>query len=537
MSSGVHYFLALVVTLAFSTIDARAQADVPVVSASALDLKNVQREDSMRSIAGDLPLYGRLMPVMADVNTYGTWDVDKGDRRWRLWLRSEGAKAVELFFDGVSVPAGATLTVFDQGGALSNGPHGADEMTLPGGLFTTGLVHGDRCLVEYREPLDAAFRGFLRITHVSHAYRDVMDSSCEVDAACMPEGAGWEDAAAATVRISVIVPQGAGWCSGTLVNNVREDCTPYILSAWHCGSGSTPQQFALYKFYFGYQRSACGSGSAPANHVLTGAQLRAYSNDNGGTTGSDFMLLEATQPVPSTFTPYWSGWDAGVTSTSTADGVCIHHPMALPKKISTYTQTLTSGHWNLGIQSHWKVYWTGTANGHGVTEQGSSGSGLFKRDAKGMAYVIGHLSGGSVSCDNPTPTTYFGKVSYDWTGNANTAAQKLKYWLDPDGTGTLLLSGSADPCAVVSAVVEEEIPFQALAIFPNPVSEKLIVRMEVPAMMDFQILDTTGRLVRSGVITEEGTGIDVSGFSNGLYYFLAYATGSSPVSTHFVIAH
>ena len=531
-----HIFFACFSSLVMSGV---ALSQVPMIHTAGLDMAQVRQQDSLRAVADELPLYGRLLPVMEDMQSTGTWDVIDSDRRWRLWLSSENAKAVELFFDEVDVPEGATLSVFDREGTLANGPHAASEMDLPSGLFTTAQVPGDRCLVEYREPLDAAFRGVLRITDLGHDYLGVQDSNCEVDAACLPEGEGWQDAVAATVRISVVLPGGTGWCSGTLVNNVRQDCTPYILSAWHCGAGSTSSQYGLFKFYFGYQHSTCGSGVGPTNKVLTGAQLRAYSNDAGGTTGSDFMLLEASQPIPSNFYPYWSGWDATVSSTSTADGVCVHHPMALPKKISTYTQTLTSGHWNLNIQSHWLVQWAATTHGHGVTESGSSGSGLFRRDESGMPHIIGTLSGGSASCDNTSATSYFGKMSYHWTGNPNTGTQKLKFWLDPDNTGVLVLDGTTDPCGEFQSIAENDM--QKAMAWPVPADGELTVDwgISAPQGSAYTLSDVYGRTVFS-TAAYAGTStarFDVSALCAGTY--IARLSGPGPTfrTLPVIIAH
>ena len=69
--------------------------------------------------------------------------------------------------------------------------------------------------------------------------------------------------------------------------------------------------------------------------------------------------------VPFSYNAYYNGW----LRSGSAVGVSIHHPSGDPKKISTYTQALQSANWTGGNSgTHWRVYWSATANGHGVTE-------------------------------------------------------------------------------------------------------------------------------------------------------------------------
>ncbi len=87
-----------------------------------------------------------------------------------------------------------------------------------------------------------------------------------------------------------------------------------------------------------------------------------------------------------------------------------------------------------GVNSHWRSTWT-----LGTTLQGSSGSALFHR---GTARVIGHLSGGSAACDGNVPngaSDCYGKVATFWDGPA--ADSRLKDWLDPGNTNTLMVDG------------------------------------------------------------------------------------------------
>jgi len=122
--------------------------------------------------------------------------------------------------------------------------------------------------------------------------------------------------------------------------------------------------------------------------------------------------------------------------------VSIHHPSGDAKKISTYTVTLTSSTPNIGgsvmaTNSAWRVIWSQTLNGHGVTEGGSSGSPIFS--SQGL--VVGTLSGGSSSCSNTSLPDFYGKFDYHWTSNGATNQTRLQPWLDPSNTGITSLQG------------------------------------------------------------------------------------------------
>jgi len=503
-------------------LDTAVRAQLPTYVASGFDTERVAADDTARAQRGDLELYGRLQEVDLDTERDGLWS-EEADHVWRARVISPGALATELFFADVRLPEGASFSILNDAGRITFGPFTAADLQGTD-LFTTPLVDGEASIVEYREPIGVEVRGGLRITHVGHAYRDVMDGPCHVNVACSPEGDGWREVAAAVVRISVVVPAGMGWCSGTLVNNVRQDCTPYVLTAWHCGAASTTANFNQYKFYFNFAFSGCSGGAYSTAQFRTGAQLKAFSNDNSGNSGSDFMLLQLNAAIPDSFDPYYAGWDATLTSTSSADGVCLHHPTSAPKKVSTYTQTLTTGHWASasGLQSHWRVYWAPTENGHGITEDGSSGGPLLKQDASGNAMVIGTLSGsvGGLSCDNPGTATYFGKMSYHWAGNPNTATQKLKNWLDPDNTGATQLLGNADPCGLPSSVhTAGQDMFQ---ISPNPASNRIAIVLKdrsVGSYTTVLVCDATGRVEHQLPLDPSGRStIDISQWTSGVHF-------------------
>jgi len=155
---------------------------------------------------------------------------------------------------------------------------------------------------------------------------------------------------------------------------------------------------------------------------------------------ADFKLLMLTEEIPDDFSVFYNGWDrSGVVSPS---GVTIHHPQGDIKMISTYEEPIVSvDYYNTEPNEdgrYWKVNWSETANGHGVTEGGSSGSPLFNSES----YLVGTLTGGDASCSFPNGPDYYGKFSYAWESEGSDSIRQLKYWLDPTNSGVLSLKGT-----------------------------------------------------------------------------------------------
>ena len=56
---------------------------------------------------------------------------------------------------------------------------------------------------------------------------------CHLDVTCYPE---WSRSATGVAMIVFETSEGSYACSGTLLNNRRQDLTPYFLTAAHCGA-------------------------------------------------------------------------------------------------------------------------------------------------------------------------------------------------------------------------------------------------------------------------------------------------------------
>jgi hypothetical protein len=505
---------------------------LPEVLAEPFDSHAAALDDARRAAEGRLWLHARFVACALDPLTGGVWSTaSNGDRLWRAAFRSPGALAVEVFLEGVDIPEGATFMVHDGDGGTWQGGY-TSEHAARSGTITSLPVQGERLVLEYFEPAGASFQGVFRVGRLLHTYRvadELRTGACMVDVACS-EGMEWSEQRDAVVRIRVVVPAGASFCTGTLMNNTAMDCRPLVLTAFHCGEDSEAANFGSYQFLFNYQRG-CGTGTASAEQVMTGCVRLADSNDSGpqggGTYGSDFLLLELNNVVPPSFNAYYAGWESTVFPP--ANAVSIHHPSAGPKCVSTYTAPATVASWaGFTSGSHWRVNWVPTANGHGVMELGSSGAPLFNASKR----VVGTLTGGNSCCTTNAcgPQTglnepdLFGRMIHHWIENPNPPEEKLYLFLSPTGNFSQQ-NGSYTPCGGIG-IPEQDVLSGVELTYLTGERRIRVGCAECPGRIQIALYDATGRIVME-------RSLDASPFSDlalpalgrGTYLLVAGASG------------
>ena len=403
---------------------------------------------------------GALIQVNLSPMNSGTWTtLPDGSKIWQLQIKSKDALALGLYFsEEVVLPAGTKLFAFNKN---KNHVIGAYTSNTPR-FQAMQMVEGDVFTLEYHAPAHVLTHPTININEVMYFYRGVDDfvnqfkpnavpkaDPCQVDVACTPESNGWAEQIRSVVHYT-FNQSGFGYvCSAATINNTANDCKPYILTAWHCGERSAGQSIASWVWYWNYQKTTCqpnsnSSNPSKGNQTMTGGQVRSSSGNGtlnnppgaNQVAGSDFYLVELNSAIPTAYNAYFAGWDR--SNTAATSGVSIHHPAGSAKKISTFTATLQNAAFNGGGNGHfWRVIWASTANGHGVTEGGSSGSPIFNQNR----LIVGQLTGGSSYCTALTQPDFYGKLRSDWDlcGTTNTA--QLKPWLDPTNSGVMTLQG------------------------------------------------------------------------------------------------
>lgn len=435
------------------TVPTRLMAPVNVQQLVAEDRQNLERENPLP------PRFGFAHEVNLGLNNAGHWTEMAGGRLWRLRIVSAGAYSINFIFDEFYMPEGASLFIYNDDRSEVIGAF-TELNNKPYGKFSTQPVSGSVVTLEYYEPEEVRDKGRMGISKVIHAYRNLFgkaeavrnkdrnggfetqdfgdSGSCNVNINCS-QGNSWQDDKHAVAM--VLLSDGTRWCSGSLINNEREDYTPYFLSAFHCadisGNGSLSSSeindAESWVFMFNYESPTCSNSDGQTNQTVSGAFLSAGLDD------SDFLLMELSADPPYAYDPYFAGWSR--SSTAANNTVGIHHPNGDVKKISIDDDSPVSDSWpGTPSNSHWEVYFE-----EGTVEHGSSGSPLFDQNHRIVGQLHGNLDPsftGQNYCE--VPHGWYGKFSLSWS-NGSSALTRLEDWLDPDNTGVVTLDGTYNP--------------------------------------------------------------------------------------------
>ena len=407
--------------------------------------------DSDQRLADGNPLRFAV-PVAADytLDNSGNWEALKdGSLVWRLRIESPGALSLNLGFTEWSVPQGVTMTILTVDGSEVIRPFSEKDNNAAGQLWTP-VLNSDEVVIELAVPEQKLIEQVrLRLGAINAGFRSLnaaplveegrgTSGSCNVDVAC-PQGDPWRDQINAVGAYTV---SGIDTCSGSMVNNVRNDRTPYFLTAFHCGVDAADA--ASVVIFWNFQNSTCRTPGTPESGNGGDGSFAQFSSGTtfrAGLSASDFTLLQVNTPPNPAWGVTFAGWSR--EGLNPASGAGVHHPGVAEKRISFYDTnggSFTGTHgssWPCstapgpGDNTHISVYWS-----LGITEGGSSGSPLYDANKR----IIGQLHGGPSSCSatGANRSDCYGRVSRSFTGNG-TPSTRLSDWLDPDNTGVLVL--------------------------------------------------------------------------------------------------
>lgn len=384
---------------------------------------------------------GVILAANLSLNEDGEWSkLEDGTDVCQLRIITSGAIATSLYYSSFSIPEGGKLYIYNSDHSHIIGAYTSD--TNPsGGAFSTELVAGDDIIIEYETSDNSNVNDLkIYISDISHAYKNVLVTKSTTDLSCMigincEEGNDWQSEKNGIFKSITKIGAYSYLCSGTLINNTKNDYEPYLFTAAHCLEDEedlvTATELLQAQYYFNYETTDCGGYVMADYYSIVGSELLAISLLEGG---YDQALLRLTSDIPTSRPAYFNGWDS--SSTAATSGVGIHHPMGDVMSISTFTSTVGSATWissdyNGAAGGHWTVIFSSTVNGHSVVEQGSSGSPLFNQNHM----VVGALTGGSSSCAYPSGSNYYGKLNKFWSS--------ISRYLDPDNSGISSISGIA----------------------------------------------------------------------------------------------
>ena len=366
-----------------------------------------------------------------------------GGQAAALRFVAPGAGGVRLAVDVQQLPAGALLRFYGAAGEVQEVP-AAEAARLRAVAEAAGLTgeaarlvwslpfDGEQATLEVELPAGAApgdvALAVPRLTQLALGVRGTLEKSlddvgesgsCNLNATCVIEDIDMESRAVA----KMVYDDGVYMylCTGTLLNDAAASRTPYFISANHCISTQT-EASSLVTYWF-FRAASCGNAESVSSDMRTlggGAALLTTSS----TYDTTLLRLNRQPPTGAVYAgSYFGALDNG-------SGVLgVHNPSG---DLQKYSVGAISGYASCGgdscslsaSQSAWPMFRIGWSRG--TTEQGSSGSGLFVRDAaSGTRYFAGVLHGGNASCSN--------RGGYDVYGRFNLAFGNtgLQNWLAP----------------------------------------------------------------------------------------------------------
>ena len=377
--------------------------------------------------------------VNKEIQNYMTWDtIENGYLMGRIQLQSPTAYASFLIFDDFYLPPNTKLYAYNADGSQYIGAF-TQSNNKSYGRFSLGPIIGETITLEIIRPANIDSTPRLHIASYIHSYKDIFQSSSRggcnyIDVKC--KEADWCNQIRSVARVMGLNTEGKSTCfSGALITNEKRDLRPYLLTANHCYE-NCPNTFD-WIFLFNFQSSGCGDNyPISPSQTLIGATLKANN------CYTDFALLELSDPIPSNYNVFYSGWNREDEKAS--EGASISHPDEYIKKIALYNTKIKkktngkpcgNGDW----MDMWRVQWN-----IGNVEHGSSGGPLYNKDG----YLIGQQS----TCWYPAsggscPTgAYFGRFCISWN-DGSSSSKRLKDWLNPNYAKFHFIStGGEEPC-------------------------------------------------------------------------------------------
>ena len=399
----------------------------------------------------------RVIPSLPDLVDW-VWTPVLNGQAAQFVISSESAVNLRALLQVTSpLPQGVEIRVFsvEQNNEVYGPYQQQDFQAIDDGKtlnFWTPTVSGSQLGIEVFLPTGVNPKDIqLTIPNLSHIAFDLKSSqfklanesilkfsSCDFSMACAPSS--WQTSANAVARYVFTDDAGSSYlCTGTLLADKDTGTQiPYFMTAAHCIT--TPTNAATMDFYWFYQESSCGSGSASWEHSTGGADLLATHSE----LDSTLVRLRADPPAGVSL----SGWALDNLQAGAAV-VGIHHGSGYPKQFSqgsflSYASLSASDAGYMVVKdpkgSFTQVSWT-----QGVTSPGSSGSGLWTT-INGSPYFKGTLVGGASDCTTPQGADEYSRLERFYP--------YVSTWLGATG-GPLgsLLDATKPPTGLVDGII------------------------------------------------------------------------------------
>ncbi len=459
--------------------------DVEMVVMPSLNNDELYQAELNRRAPGVAPHFAENIEVVISPETHGEWEMyENGVEVWRLRIHSKGAKSLNLGFSKYDMPDGGSMFLYPMNQVQDFiGPftiHDNDEHEQ----LWTPIVDGDEMVIEVQVPFKKRSKLKLELSYVNHDYigfsnMSAISGSCNLDVVCGSED-GWDivDGYRDIIRSVGVISLGGGtFCTGFLVNNANQDCTPFFMTANHCGISAN--NAASLVSYWNFENSTCrqpGSAESGQNGDGQLSQFNTGAVHRASYAPSDFTLVEFDDPIDENANAFLAGWsNEFIMPQDTV--ICVHHPATDEKRISfefdpTTPSTGGNNVVDINVATHVRIAdWD-----IGTTEGGSSGSPLFNSNKQ----VVGQLQGGLAACGNDLFDVY-GWFNTSWNGGGTTNSA-LRFWLDPNNTGIESIDGRECSQVINTDVLNSEICGLTDVVYNLTISESFEADVDLSAI-------------------------------------------------------
>ncbi len=331
-------------------------------------------------------------------------------------------------------------------------------------------------------------------------YAPTIAGACSPDVVCTSNNAALDTAIAERKKsVARIVFNSAGgvfFCTGTLLNTVKFPIA-YFLTANHCIS--TPEEAASITSLWFFEAPTCGGVASGSQLQLAGGASLVFTNFM---VDSTLLRLNGTPPSGTVF----SGFNAAPLSEGTAV-TSISHPTGDIMKFATgvtvpQIRTVTYP------QDFDTVKYS-----RGVTEGGSSGSGLFTLGTSGLQ-LRGILSGttvreaGGLKCGNTQDVGLYGRFELFYPQIQSTIENAVPGFPfndtdanQPGATARAISLSAVDAKGSASATATASI---------NYAGDLDVFRIVVPQDGQLTVLSTGGKDLVGALLTNNGAGLEAS---------------------------
>ena len=423
----------------------------------------------IRASAGVPTQFAVSVPALVTTDVKGQWSSANGMSTWRYAVRIPSAVSLSFHAENMTLPAGATLTV--RGGTTSVVYRAQD---VHGGGLWSRIAVGDTLEFSLQTPTAARRNTVLSIRSFQAGYRSlggrVKDhpyfrrlkamTAAVGSAACVQNyecSVNPSNTPPAQATVGLII-NNLYQCTGTLLNDVPGDNTPYVLTARHCQTGQLgggdPGAARGVSVYW--------NGVTACNQPLGTLYDPGLPSQTGATTvveQQDIWLIRL-DASPVVAAAQLAGFDA--SGGAVQDGYTIHHALGFNKQLTVWFGRAAAVQRSNVLGTTYTSNFLDVVNQIGNIGPGASGSALINQNTR----VVGALTLGRKSTDssgygscpsNPTApngsngVADFTSLAAVWNSTADSTSTTgnvtLKSVLDPANTGVRSV-GSAPAASI-----------------------------------------------------------------------------------------